>query len=443
MQIPHHLLGKSIPCECEREHFVPIAQLVVDKQMLPKLGRFLSDLGLKTVLVVADQMTYEVLGEQVHSLLQEAGFSSRMVVLRAEGELLPDRESILHVQSEIESYGAETVLAVGSGVINDIVRYATYEKRLPYIVIATAPSMDGYASSVAALQFNGVKTTLPAQVPMAIFADPRVLSSCPWELIQSGFGDLVGKVISLLDWKLSHFLYGEFFCPKAYELVLEPLKYCVENAERLRSRDEESVSRLFIGLINSGIAMALLGNSRPCSGSEHHCSHFWDLLAYQHQREHASHGLQVGYSTGWMMRFYQFLARMNEVSRPLIPELTDEWQENVRSFYREGAMEILSAQQEKQRWLIAHQPQFVPPTMTDILRVMQPELSMFPAVERALSVIGIPTTTPYLGITKEMLCETFSRAKELRARYTIFDFLEGQNMLEAAKNDVLASLIEQ
>ena len=35
------------------------------------------------------------------------------------------------------------------------------------------------------------------------------------------------------------------------------------------------------GLVESGIAMAMVGSSRPASGCEHHASHFWDLLCLE------------------------------------------------------------------------------------------------------------------------------------------------------------------
>lgn len=437
MEIPHHLLHREVACTCGRQHFVPIEQIVVSDDALEQLTAYVKRKSFGQMVVVCDPNTYHVFGSNVQHALLTAGIHSEIKILTSDHDLLPDEEAIASVRSTIQQHGADTAIAVGSGVINDIVRYATYQEGLPYIVIATAPSMDGYASSIAALQFNGVKITLPAQAPQAIFAHPQVLVDAPWELVQSGFGDLVGKVISLLDWKLSHTLYGEYFCSSSYELVRDPLRYCIEHAAQLRARNTEAAKNLFIGLINSGIAMAMMGNSRPCSGSEHHCSHYWDLLAFKHLREHASHGIQVGYATHWMMRFYQQLIRLPLITDPHLPELTRDWEQGVHDFYGVGAKDILAAQQAKRRWLEDGKSTFTEPSMAGLLQALQPELSWFSDASEALSVIGIPETVPFLGVDAPLLRQTFMHAKELRERYTVFDFLEGQGKLEDAIQEVL------
>ena len=56
-------------------------------------------------------------------------------------------------------------LAVGSGTITDIVRFAAHVMRLPFVVMPTAPSMDGYASSGAPLVVEGVKRTYMVKPP--------------------------------------------------------------------------------------------------------------------------------------------------------------------------------------------------------------------------------------------------------------------------------------
>jgi len=441
MDIPSFLLNQPITCDCGREHFVPIEKIVVADSLWEELQQYLINRGYRNVLVVADTNTYAVLGQKTVDHLRDGGFEVQTYVFTDPTVLLPDEIATLRVFDEMRQCGAHTVIAVGSGVINDIVRYATFQAAMPYISVPTAPSMDGYASSVAALQFAGVKTTKPAHSPKAIFCSPKVLSDAPQHLIQSGFGDLIGKVISLLDWKLANVLYGEYFCEKSYEIVLEPLRYCVENPEQLRRRNPEAVRNLFIGLVNAGIAMAMMGNSRPASGSEHHCSHFWDFLAYKELRQHISHGLQVGYATHWMMRFYKGVEQLEKLRDPMIPEFTSEWEANVRELYGTGADEIISAQHQKKAWLLERRHQW--PTDSDgfrrLLGDLRPELSFFERVENALVTMGIPGDISYIGMNVETLNETFSHARQLRARYTVFDFLEGQGLLERFINDVVTS----
>lgn len=424
-------------CECGRKHRISIETIVIDESFWPKLLQYLKKCHFNRLLLVADFNTYEVLGNQVYTVLAEQRLNIDLYVFPTREHLVPDDEAVRIVQDEIRRTTAQCVLAVGSGVINDIVRYATFQEALSYISMPTAPSMDGYTSTVAALQLNGVKTTIPAHAPQAIFTAPSILCEAPWELIQSGYGDLVGKVISLMDWKLGRELYQEYFCPKAHELVLQHLQFIVQNTARIRDRDAEAIQALFAGLINSGIAIAMVGNSRPASGSEHHCSHVWDLLAFKGIRHFHSHGLQVGYATYWMMKFYRRFASLENLSEPVIPEIQKEWLDNIRDFYEDGKFAIEAAQREKLAWLRTRICN-LPHDARDLVRQLEPEFSMLTDVENSLHVMGITDLGSFLELNTELLRLTFKRANEIRSRYTIFDFFEGQGLLDTVVDEILS-----
>ena len=244
MDLPYQWIGHKQLCTCGRDHEVSIEKIVISENMLALLRVYLTEASFQSILLVADSHTYEAFGREVHEYLR-TGTSCHAKLLASNHELLPDEVAVSGVRGQIEEYSAEVVLAVGSGVINDVARYASYLEGIPYIVIPTAPSMDGYASSVAAMQFNGLKVTYPAQMAKAIFVHPGVLAAAPFELIKAGFGDLVGKITSLLDWKLSSTLFGENFCATCYEMVLTPLQFCVDHANDLHNRDQRCRSKPF------------------------------------------------------------------------------------------------------------------------------------------------------------------------------------------------------
>ena len=50
---------------------------------------------------------------------------------------------------------------------------------------------------------------------------------------------------------------------------------------------------LMYGLLLSGLAMQMTGNSRPASGSEHHMAHFWEMAVINEEIS-AYHGEKVG-----------------------------------------------------------------------------------------------------------------------------------------------------
>jgi len=386
----------------------------------------------RRALVVADATTFEVLGAEVARAL---GGAETLVFERRCG-LEPGREEVARVLERLRP--GTTPLAVGAGVITDIVRCAAHRAGLDFVSVPTAASMDGYASGVAALVHDGVKVTLPARPPSAIFADPRVAVAAPAELTRAGLGDLLGKATARVDWLAAHLLYGEPFCPEAADLVLEALSSAAGGAEAALAGDAAAVRRLLEGLVKSGIAMALAGSSRPASGFEHHASHFWDLLAVRGMRPHHRHGLQVGYATRLAIALQRFaFAGGVESLRPPRPP-RDPLGPSARRWLGEPTPEIAAAVQEKRRFAARLADWPADQRAWERVRTaLAPEVERFERVLEALHRAAIPAAPAELDLDQEMLRATLRHATRLRARYTVVDLLEGQGMLEAAIDAVL------
>ncbi|TBL76366.1 sn-glycerol-1-phosphate dehydrogenase [Paenibacillus thalictri] len=426
-------------CVCGRDHVIPIRLIEIDENMLNALSRYLKSEQMSRILIIADENANKALGQEVFEQLERVGLSPHAYVFPGSVRLLPDEQAIDKVKELIRTYNVEVVLAVGGGVINDIVRYTTFLERIRYISIPTAPSGDAFTSNVAPLLLNGLKITKQAQTPEAIFTKPSVLCAAPWVLIQSGFGDLIAKITALSDWKLSCFLYGEYFCNKAYQLVRDSLIEVIQHVEELLKREAHAVKMLFAGLVQSGVAIAMADSPRPASGSEHHCSHLWDFFASRHLREYAPHGIQVGYAAHWMMEFYSNLDSLKGVIEPQNYGITKDWQREMQLFYGTSANEIIDAQMQKQEWMEARRGCWKTnhPTLEQLLQLLKPEMELFAQVKQALTTMGIPWEIGYIGVDEAMLRDTFVHAKELRSRYTILDFLQGQGELQRFIDDVL------
>ncbi len=378
-------------------------------------------------LVVMDANTREAAGIRTLDTLPAA----HEFVFPQRSGLLAGMDEVAAVRERARS--ATRLVAVGSGVITDIVRYAAHLDDRPFISVPTAASMDGYTSSVAAMQIDGVKVTYPARAPLAVLADPRVAAAAPLELTRAGLGDLLAKATAQVDWLAAHLLYGEAYVDRAAERVLAPLRFAAGNAEQIVAGRPDATRQLLVGLIESGIAMAIVGNSRPASGCEHHASHFWDLLAARGIRSHASHGLQVGYATRFAMRLQRYaLAGGLPVLRAPSPA-RDPLGPAAREWLGEPSQEIIAAVSEKQRMITV--PGDWPSdagAWSDVRELLAPALDMFGDVERALDHAGIPDEPGYLEIDHRTLGATFRYATRLRARWTVVDLLESQQMLDAA-----------
>ena len=214
-------------------------------------------------------------------------------------------------------------------------------------------------------------------------------------------------------------------------MVREPLVFAADHVEEVLRGGEETVGKLLTRLVQSGLAMAVAGNSRPAGGCEHHASHFWDLLAAHGRRQHASHGLQTGYATGFAMRLqrHAFGGGVTALRQPVAP--ADPLSAEARGWLGEPTDELRAAVDEKQS-MLARVPSVWAgddAAWRGVQTELAPSLALFDDVRAGLDAAGIPTTPGYLEIDEETLRATFHYASRLRARYTTIDFLEGQGAL--------------
>ena len=221
--------------------------------------------------------------------------------------------------------------------------------------------------------------------------------------------------------------------------MLEPLSFAAANVQAVVMGDVAGVRSLLGGLVQSGIAMAIAGSSRPASGCEHHASHFWDLLAARGMRRHHPHGLQAGYATRVGMRLQRFAFAGGLPALRLPEPATDPLGPAAREWLGEPTPEIVAAVQEKQRFVGSLESWPRTEAEWDEVRVrIAPALEVFDRVDSALDRVGIPFGAGYLDVDERMLRATFRFAGRLRARYTVIDFLEGQGKLGEAIDAVLA-----
>ena len=379
-------------------------------------------------LVVMDTNTRAVAGDM---LAAELGAGS----LCLPADLHATDDVIARVRAELPAGGS--LVAVGSGTLTDVVRYAATLEGCEWVSVPTAASMDGYASAVAALERGGVKVTLPARAPAAIFADPALAARAPAELIRAGIGDLLAKATARVDWHAAHLLYGEPWRPLPALARLD--------IDALLAKKVVAVASLLDALLQSGQAMAEFGSSRPASGCEHHASHLWDLLALRGIRPRALHGLQVGYATVFAMRLQRFaFAGGVEAVHPPRP-VADPLDADARRWLGEPTADVVAAVAEKQGQ-IAATPDSWPSDATrfqELRTQIGPSMRAFDEVAEALRRAGIPDRAPcgaqpgFLGLEAAALRAGLRYGGRLRARYTVIDFLEGQGELERALDAAL------
>ncbi len=352
-----------------------------------EFATFAKQLTAQKVLVVYDINT-EIFATDIIQTLVDAKKEAQTYSFK-ERRLIPEIANLGELLNRAKEY--DYILGVGSGTINDICKYASFKLKTPYGIFATAPSMDGYVSSVSALYDNGKKVTLPTTIPCDVLIDVNVLKSAPLDMIVAGAGDMIGKYTSLLDWKFAYLLNGEKYDKEIVMRMEKAVALCISQARELVNRSESAVSALIEGLILSGIEMQNAGNSRPASGCEHHVSHYLEMAAERLNTHFAPHGVQVALGSLVGNELYRYA-----LSRKL-----------------EGIS------------LIAD----------DILK-----LPTVVELKTLYKDIGLPVTFAEVGVDKGLLEETIANAYTVRERFTIMSFLKDKGELRKAAAQIAKEL---
>lgn len=332
------LLNGIDNCPCGKAHKCDIEKIIIKKDAIKELKRLLS--SYSNILLVADTNTYEICGERVKAILGDAVKDE--LIYPGVPLLVPDENAIKALNDSVKSE-TDIIIAVGSGVINDLCKLISYRRSRPYCIVATAPSMDGYASSVSAVIEGNMKITYAAHSPKFIIADLDVLKNAPYEMIQAGFGDTIGKYSALNDWLLSKIVNGEYFCETVYDMVYSVLQKTAEIGPRLKDRREEDIKLLFESLVIVGIAMAYAGNSRPASGSEHHLSHFFEVVGLLNNEPYLPHGICVAGSAVITQRLREEIIEIQEFESGFKFD-REKWERAVRSIYSKAADGVIDLQ---------------------------------------------------------------------------------------------------
>lgn len=390
------------------------------------------------VTIIADPQTWIAAGDTVAKYLTAAGVAQAeplILGLRPAADELNVERVRQHLDNE-ESWG----VAVGSGTINDLVKRASFLLDREYIVVATAPSMDGYAAFAAPITVAGFKTSLPCPAPRVVIADLNVLAAAPRFMVASGFGDLLGKIPSAACWLVAEAAQAEAIDPAVWPLIQKPLTRCVERPEDLHRGKPEAFSDLIEGLVLSGLTIQMYESSRPGSGMEHLLSHFWEMTSVGHGMEPPlSHGHKVGLGSIAAAAFYQELLEEDldvidtaaalrqwpsadtvraKVNRYMpIPELRDEAERQSLSKLIEPDRARARIDGLRAAW----------PSLAAQLRAFLPPPEEF---QRRIQCIAGPSHPHDVGMSLEQMRDSYWGAQVIRSRYTGLDLAAELGLME-------------
>lgn len=164
------------------------------------------------------------------------------------------------------------------------------------------------------------------------------------------------------------------------------MKIIIIAVDGLTEYTEEAVAKLMNALIVAGTSMAICGNSRPASGSEHHQSHFLEMDFVRRRERIPMHGIKVAIGTLVSITLYNYIKE--------------------------------------------HQIQF---KGAEAVYKLAEELPSVETIEIMLKKMGCPTRFSQIGVRRETMEEMIEKAYTVRDRYTILTLIHDLGLTEQVK----------
>lgn len=421
-------------CCCGKSHKLALSKIIVENGAITYLPKLINDYAGKKVFILADKNTFDAAGKSICTILDNAGIVYKKYVFTT-GEIEPDEKAIGSAVMQFDC-SCDLIIAIGSGVINDIGKILANVAKLPYFIVGTAPSMDGYASATSSMSMDGLKVSLPSKCADVIIGDIDILKNAPMRMLQAGLGDMLAKYISIAEWRIASEITGEYYCERVAELIRTALKNCVDNAERLLNRDDEAVKAVFEGLVVGGVAMAFAGVSRPASGVEHYFSHIWDMRGLEFGTKVDLHGIQCAVATNIAVGLYEKVLKITpDKDKALKYAKAFEyktWAEELRKLLGFGAEAMIALEEKEQKYSVEkHEKrlEIIIEKWDKIQAIIKEEIPTQKQIESILDKIGAPKTAQEIGIDCD-LSMTLKATKDIRDKYVLSRLLWDLGVIE-------------
>lgn len=411
------------PCSCGKAHTVAVDEVVTGSGAVNRLPELVRKYGQKP-FVVADVNTYAVAGEKVCTLLKQMQVPFACFVFQ-ETALEPDEKSVGAAFMHYDP-SCDVIVGVGSGVINDVCKILSNISGKPYIIVATAPSMDGYASATSSMSRDGVKVSLNSRCADVIIGDTDILKTAPLHMLKSGLGDMLAKFVSIAEWRIAHIITGEYYCEAVAQLIRNAVKKCVDNAEGLLNREDAAVEAVFEGLVIGGVAMAYAGVSRPASGVEHYFSHVWDMRGLAFGTQVDLHGIQCAMATAKAVALYGKVMELRpdwEKAHAYVERFDlESWNRELREFLGSSAETMIQLEKKEGKYRKdTHPARFrrIEENWDAILQILREELPAAEELCKLMDAVGISRDLNAIGVDSQTAKRTFRATKDIRDKYVL------------------------
>ena len=407
--------------------------LIIGKGAVARTAEMFGSLfpGQKAI-IVADENTWEVAGKDAQKSLDDSGIESFSPFIFASEGFYAEWQHVETLEKHLRGIDA-VAIAVGSGVINDTVKYVSYLIGRRYMCVGTAASMDGFTAYGSSITKDGNKQTFDCPAPLGFILDSIVAAAAPKELAASGYADLIAKIPAGADWMIADVVGSEKIDQFAWDLVQSGLKESLSDPAAVFAGDVDKTQELADGLLMSGFAMQAIQSSRPASGTEHQYSHCWDMEDLCFGGKHVSHGFKVGIGTLISTAEIEFLLEkgLDNIDVDACVEAWKTWEEmeeEIRIVLEGKPGHIARALVEtKGKYVdgegLRKQLETLKAAWPELCEKIRCQIIPFEQVRENLKLVGAPYEPEMIGVTRERFRKTVSYIPYMRSRFTNIDVI--------------------
>ena len=371
----------------------------------------------QAISIVSDPYTHVALGQRVYQALKADGQNVKEYIW--ENPQCSDK-GVAHIREATRN--CDVRIAVGSGTVNDTVKYACYLDERDYSVFATSP-MNAFTTGTASVSFDGFKKSISCRGAQGVFFDLSILANCPPRLISAAFADVICRTTAQVDWLMSHLLFDTIYTETPYTLLAYDEPGMINSASKMLDGDVDALGMLTRISAIMGLGTRFTDTTHSGSMAEHMISHYIDMFAKE-KHPRSSHGEQVGIATITMSQLHH-LVLDNETAPLMRPTIIDKdallsrfGAKSVDNLIRETEKKALD--QEAADKLNARFDTEWDELRGRLKKVMMPYDTLNEAMQKA----GCQRTAGDLGLDAEFYREAVTGARYIRDRFSMLDIVD-------------------
>ena len=439
------LISRSVRCGCGKTHKTNLKSFIISQNAINRLPSLLADYRQQNLFIVSDINTQLAAGDRVLTVLGAKGFHINAYTFK--NNIVPDQSDLGTLILETPE-STDVIVAVGSGALQDLLKYHSMRTGLPLISIPTAASTDSYALPYSCFYENGKKRMVRSEVPVMIIVDLEIISGAPKHMAPAGAAAVLSKHISLFDWRLSKIIDETPYCSDLAKAMLSYIRNFTDSLSGSRPLySVKTLELLMRALIFSGIMVSYADSIRPSTGSETLISECIFMTGRYNRREIPSEQLIKAVATANCTRIAESIiaTRPNfEIAKTLLDDYGWVMHNNeINRVYKEDAAEVLSrsggfARYNKEMHL--RRLFYLSDRWNIIVAAAQNIIPEYTALRETLRSCVLPYRFEDLGMTRGDALDAVIWSGELTERYNLLSLIWEVGEIDSVADALTASM---